>query len=52
MTWIINHNLGYEPNVQIYTTGGVMVVGEVVQTSLNQTVINLTVAMAGRARLA
>lgn len=36
LTWIINHNLGYRPQVQVYTSGGLEVFAEVIHTSINQ----------------
>lgn len=51
-TWTINHNLGYKPNVQPFNTGGAAVVGEIIHTSVNQTVIYFNTAIAGFARLA
>ena len=50
-TWTINHNLGYYPQVALFTTGGVEFEGMITHTSLNQTVINLTSPVAGTARL-
>ena len=50
-TWTINHNLGYKPGVDIYDSGSQQITAEVSHPSLNQTVILLTVASAGFARL-
>ena len=49
--WIINHGLGYKPNVAVYTTGGVEIEVEVIHTNNNQVVINFTLPTAGFARL-
>jgi hypothetical protein len=35
-TWIINHNLGRFPVVELYTVGGVRVIGAVVNLNSNQ----------------
>jgi hypothetical protein len=50
-TWTINHNLGYKPIVQLYTTGSYLMTGTVVHTSDSQTVATFTTPVAGFARL-
>ena len=50
-TWIINHNLGFRPSVALFTIGGMEILGEIVHTSVNQTVVNFNGAIAGFARL-
>lgn len=50
-TWTINHNLGYNPTVGLFTVGGVEFLGQVTHTTVNQTIVNLTEALAGTARL-
>jgi hypothetical protein len=50
-TWIINHNLGYKPDVTLYTTGGVVMYAEIVHISNNQTQIIFTIPTSGVARL-
>jgi hypothetical protein len=49
--WIINHNLGLKPAVQLLSVGGVEFIGEIVHSSVNQTIIYLTSAYAGIAQL-
>lgn len=49
-TWTVNHNLGYYPSVQIRSTGGVVIGGRVVHTSVNQSVITFNTPLAGTAR--
>jgi len=49
-TWTINHNLGLRPDVTLFTTGGVEMVGHVVHTSVNQAVALFSSAVAGSAR--
>jgi hypothetical protein len=51
ITWTINHNLGYRPSVQMFTVGGLEVLGEIQHTSNNQTLITFNIAVAGTARL-
>lgn len=48
--WIINHNLGFKPNVQAFSTGGVAMVGEIIHMSINQTRIYFNTPLAGSAR--
>lgn len=50
-TWTISHNLGYLPDVAVFTVGGVEVVASVVHTSVNVTVVSFAAPMAGSARL-
>jgi hypothetical protein len=49
-TWTINHNLGYNPSIQLRTTGGVVFEGQITHTSINQAVVSLASAVAGTAR--
>lgn len=48
--WIVNHNLGYKPNVQMFTAGGVIMLGEIIHISNNQTRIYFNIPLAGSAR--
>jgi hypothetical protein len=50
-TWTINHNLGFKPSVDVYNSGSQQIQAEVSHTSINQTVILLTIPSAGFARL-
>jgi hypothetical protein len=50
-TWTINHNLGYRPSVELLTVGGVEFDASVVHTSINQTVVEIAMPIAGSARL-
>lgn len=50
-TWTINHNLGYRPSVELFTTGGVEFEAEVIHTTVNQCIVYLATAIAGSARL-
>jgi hypothetical protein len=49
-TWVMNHNLGYAPNVELRTTGGVLFDGQVTHVSVNQAVGSFAVPIAGTAR--
>jgi hypothetical protein len=49
--WTIVHNLGFKPNVQAFTVGGVKVNGYIVHLSLNIVEIRLSPPIAGYARL-
>jgi hypothetical protein len=50
-TWIINHNLGYKPDVTLYSDGGVVMYADIVHTSNNQTQIIFNLPTTGVARL-
>lgn len=50
-TWTIAHNLGFFPDVAVFTVGGVEVVAEVVHTSTLVTVVQFAAPMSGSARL-
>lgn len=50
-TWIINHNLGINPNIQIFDIGGAQIGGDILHISLNQARLSFAVAVAGSARL-
>ena len=47
--WIVNHNLGYKPNISVLTVGGVKVVAEVLHISNNQARVYFDNPMAGTA---
>lgn len=50
-TWTINHNLGFKPDVYLYDAGGNEFDAQVAHPNNNQTVVTLTQATAGTARL-
>lgn len=50
-TWTINHNLGLKPSVELLNSGSQEIEGDVVHTSMNQTVVSFTAAVSGLARL-
>jgi hypothetical protein len=50
-TWVINHNLGYRPTVELLDAGSQEIDGAVSHPSINQTIVTLNPATAGTARL-
>jgi len=50
-TWIINHNLGYRPVVELMSSGGMEMIGEVLHISVNQVQVSFNEAVDGFARL-
>jgi hypothetical protein len=49
-TWIVNHNLGREPAIQVLTPGGMEMEAAVVHVSVNQAQINFASPQTGRIR--
>lgn len=47
--WYINHNLGLQPNVRTYSDGGREMLGEVVHTTANQTLVYFDSPVSGYA---
>lgn len=47
--WMINHNLGRWPSIQLTDTGGAVIDGEVVHVSTTQAVATFAVPVAGSA---
>ena len=50
-TWIINHNLGFRPSVELLSIGGAEIEGDIVHSSVNQCIATFLVPVAGSARL-
>lgn len=50
-TWVINHQLGWYPNVTIQDSGGSIVEGEITYTSVNSLTVTFTGAFSGNAYL-
>jgi hypothetical protein len=50
-TWTINHNLGFNPQVAAFSTGGVEMRVEVLHPTTNQTLLLFINSTAGTARL-
>lgn len=48
--WVINHNLGFRPAVEIIDAGGNEVDAEVLHISVNQARVYFNAAIAGEAR--
>lgn len=48
--WTVNHNLGFKPDVSLYTTGGLEFIAEVLHLSDNQLTITLQTPISGFAR--
>lgn len=49
--WVINHNLGYKPNVTIIDTLGRTVIGDLTYPNYNTVLITFTAAFSGSAFL-
>lgn len=49
-TWIINHNLGRYPSIQVMSVGGIEFIADIQHTSTNQSIITLSSAVAGIAQ--
>lgn len=47
--WTINHNLGFNPNIELRTTGGQVMIAEIVHVSTNQAIAYFNTAVAGSA---
>jgi len=51
LLWTINHGLGFRPNVQLFTVGGVEFEAQILHTSNIQTLVYHNSPIAGTARL-
>lgn len=49
--WTINHLLGYRPSVELFDAGSQEFDGDISHPTINQTIVTLTIATAGFARL-
>ena len=49
--WTINHNLGYRPAVELFDSGSQEFDAQVSHPTVNQTVVTMSVATSGFARL-
>lgn len=45
--WVVNHNLGYYPVVDVYTSGMVSMDGEVIHLSVNQFLVRFVEPVSG-----
>lgn len=50
-TWVIAHNLGYNPNIQIFDSGENLVEGSVTHTDANNITVTFSIAISGVAYL-
>lgn len=48
-TWTVNHNLGYRPAVSALSVGGVVMLANVIHTSVNQALITFDQPTPGQA---
>lgn len=49
--WVINHNLGFIPNITVLDTLGRIVIGEVTHPTVAQAVLTFSAAFSGKAYL-
>ena len=49
-TWVVNHNLGFNPVVTVLSVGGLVLEASVLHTSLNQVQITFLTPTAGSVR--
>lgn len=47
--WIVNHNLGYRPVIEVLSVGGIVVEANTTHVSDNQALISLNAAAGGSA---
>lgn len=50
-TWIVNHNLGFHPNVTVVDSADTAVIGGITYNSLNQLTLNFAAGFSGNAYL-
>lgn len=50
-SWVIAHNLGYYPNIQIFDSGSNLVEGDVVHTDANTVTVGFSTGITGTAYL-
>jgi len=50
-TWVINHNLGFKPNVTVVDSGGTIYEGEIAYTNSNSLTVSFSTAFSGKAYL-
>ena len=50
-TWVINHNLGFKPNVTVVDSAGTMYEGEITYTNTNSLTVSFSAAFSGKAYL-
>jgi hypothetical protein len=50
-TWIINHNLGFNPSVTVLDSAGTTVIGEIEYNTVNKLTLKFSTAFSGTAYL-
>ena len=50
-TWVINHNLGFKPNVTVVDSAGTIYEGEITYTNSNSLTVSFSAAFSGKAYL-
>ena len=50
-TWVINHNLGFKPNVTVVDSAGTIYEGEIMYTNTNSLTVSFSASFSGRAYL-
>lgn len=50
-SWVINHNLGFKPNVTVVDSAGTIYEGEIAYTNLNSLTVSFSQAFSGKAYL-
>lgn len=50
-SWVINHNLGFRPNVTVQDSAGTTYEGEIHHTSANSLTVSFSAAFSGKAYL-
>jgi hypothetical protein len=50
-SWVINHNLGFKPNVTVVDSAGTIYEGEIAYTNTNSLTVSFSAAFSGRAYL-
>lgn len=48
--WVVNHNLGYFPTVDVFSSGGLELLASVIHLSNNTTQIQFSIPISGTAR--
>jgi hypothetical protein len=50
-SWVINHNLGFKPSVDVFDTNGITIEPHIIHHTINQVEVQLLTPRAGTARL-
>jgi hypothetical protein len=50
-SWVINHNLGFKPNVTVVDSAGTIYEGEITYTNTNSLTVSFSAAFSGKAYL-